>query len=630
MSGGWGATAPRSRSCALLVFIIFAAAGVLPSSSKASGKKCDWIEVRSPHFTVDSNSGKGQAKMVALQFEMIRDAIVHVFPRAENLTTAPLTVLAVDGETSLKRLLPRYFKKGRAHPGGIFASSFFGNYIVLRADTIDPGVYNPVFHEYTHFVMRKTLPGTPVWLVEGMADYYSDTRVEKNEVVIGYPDVENLRVLRSGASIPLRTLLTADYSSPYFTKQQKMWVFYAESWALTHYLMLQDAMHHTHRVGDYAQQVEEGGDPVGTFVKIFGPLKSSNEKFSTYVGNLAFFGLKYPIAVKLSSKTYIVRRLSWAEADADQAEFLLADRDRSEAEDLIHKALQENPQSGRANALMSLLLGEKGRYGEATPWATKAIQLDPNDYHGYFYRAMGMNTGHMNAATSAQVERDLEKTLELRPGLVYAEVLLSGLYMEQKDKVDQALTLASDAALNDPENDGVLTNLEMILLKQGRQADAVRVELQMLRRAHTPKEKAMVRNNIGWTLLRQNVAISRADHEIRVAAELDPNDAAILDSLGYLLMKEGDLPHAEEAFQHALQVRPKLVSSLKGLGDVLRRRHDLDGAIAEYRQALAVSPNDADAHYDLSVALKEKGDNADAAAELKAAQKLEPTNSTYR
>ncbi|MGH9345621.1 MAG: ImpA family type VI secretion system protein [Terriglobia bacterium] len=84
----------------------------------AGSKKSGWIEVQSPHFIVDSNSGKVQAKAAALQLEQIRNALERVLVGARSAGESPSTILAVDGEGSLKRLLPGYFeKRGVARQG---------------------------------------------------------------------------------------------------------------------------------------------------------------------------------------------------------------------------------------------------------------------------------------------------------------------------------------------------------------------------------------------------------------------------------------------------------------------------------------------------------------------------------
>ncbi|MGH9449263.1 MAG: tetratricopeptide repeat protein [Terriglobia bacterium] len=603
----------------------------LPGGCRAESKKSNWVEVQSPHFTVDSNSGKSKARATALEFEQIRAALRDVVLGSRRAQGPHLTILAVNGEESLKRLLPRYFKKkGGMRPAGIFTETPGGAYIVLRTDVEVPGAFEPVYHEYAHFVTRQSIPGLPLWLTEGLADFFSDTRFQGEQVYLGAPDAGNLSVLRSRPLLPLKTLLTVDHSSPYYTREDRVQIFYAESWALTHYLLLRDLQQRTNHVNEYADDVAAGGDPVGSFAKIFGPPPEVERALISYVQRVTFPAAKFSLPEDLSSKTFAVRALSAPEADAVKAEFLLSRGNNQEASRLLQKALRADSGSGKASGLMGELLLHQGDRRGAADWAAKAIKLDPQGYRGYFIEALARGGGAADAQNATTVEQDLERAIGLRPGLSVAEMALSRLYVDRGEKPARALALALDAADRDPESSACLTNLEVVLLQQDRQADAVPVELRMLDLAHGAEEQAALRNDLGWELLQERVAPSRADFEIRKAAELAPHSADVIDSLGHLLESEGDLAGAAAAYRRALAVNPKTLSSLEGLGDVLAAQHDSDGAASEYRAAISVNANDARAHYKLSQALRAEGKSAAAAQELKTAQGLDPFNSAYQ
>ncbi len=68
-------------------------------------------------------------------------------------------------------------------------------------------------------------------------------------------------LLRQEHLLPLATLFTVDYNSPYYHEENKGSIFYAESWALTHYLEVKDTRENTHRLTDYAKLVSQKVDP---------------------------------------------------------------------------------------------------------------------------------------------------------------------------------------------------------------------------------------------------------------------------------------------------------------------------------------------------------------------------------
>src|SRR6185503_11757976 len=54
----------------------------------------------------------------------------------------------------------------------------------------------------------------------------------------GSPISSHVYLLRENKMLPLRTLFNVDEKSPYYNERDKQSVFYAESWALMHYLIL--------------------------------------------------------------------------------------------------------------------------------------------------------------------------------------------------------------------------------------------------------------------------------------------------------------------------------------------------------------------------------------------------------
>jgi len=88
-----------------------------------------------------------------------------------------------------------------------------------------------------------------------LAEFYQNTDIRDKEVLLGEPSTENILLLRQEQLLPLATLFTVDYNSPYYHEENKGSIFYAESWALTHYLEVKDTRENTHRLTDYAKLV---------------------------------------------------------------------------------------------------------------------------------------------------------------------------------------------------------------------------------------------------------------------------------------------------------------------------------------------------------------------------------------
>ena len=200
-----------------------------------------WVEVRSPNFRVLTNAGDKEGRRVASQFERMRTVFHILMPSASDDSAAPITVVALKDRTSFRTLEPAaYLGKGTLDLAGLFLRAPDKNYVLLRLDTEGEHPYSTVYHEYTHYMLRKSESWIPVWLNEGLAEFYQNTDLTSKDVDLGQPSANNILYLRQQSLLPLTTLLKVDHNSPYYHEENKGSVFYAESWALVHYIEITD------------------------------------------------------------------------------------------------------------------------------------------------------------------------------------------------------------------------------------------------------------------------------------------------------------------------------------------------------------------------------------------------------
>ncbi len=95
-------------------------------------------------------------------------------------------------------------------------------------------------------------------------------------------------------------------------------------------------------------------------------------------------------------------------------------------------------------------------------------------------------------------------------------------------------------------------------------------------------------------------------------------DAAVLQLLAVLCLKEGELERARLSIAHSLELRPDHAPSLRVAGDIARAqdfalalalhdRGDLEGAEAALRRVLALGPPRAEVEVNLGVVLQDAG-----------------------
>ena len=221
----------------ILCLLVFAAALCRPCAAATE----QWIEIRSAHFTVLTDAGEKQGRHVTDQFERMRWVFQKLFPKANVDPAEPIIVMAAKNEKVFDSIEPAaYLAKGQIKLGGYYMHTQEKNYILLQLGAEYEHPFASVYHEYTHVQFAGAAEWMPLWLNEGFAEFIQNTEIEDKDVLLGEPSADDILYLRENRLIPLSVLFKVDAKSPYYHEEQKGSVFYAESWALTHYLMVSD------------------------------------------------------------------------------------------------------------------------------------------------------------------------------------------------------------------------------------------------------------------------------------------------------------------------------------------------------------------------------------------------------
>ena len=74
----------------------------------------------------------------------------------------------------LKRFCPKKCcKRAPRCPEALFIGSSERNFVLLRLDAPEDRRYHAIYHEYVHQVMRLNFPDLPLWLNEGLAEFFA-------------------------------------------------------------------------------------------------------------------------------------------------------------------------------------------------------------------------------------------------------------------------------------------------------------------------------------------------------------------------------------------------------------------------------------------------------------------------
>lgn len=280
----------RAAGCVLLL-----SCGVVCPAAAQSGEDVRWLVVRSPHFAVISNADEKLARRAAAQFEQFREAFSAAMPGWRVDSGTPLVVLAVRDEKSLKAVLPAMWEhRGASRTGGFFLRGLGKNYVALRLDAIGDTPYHVIYHEYAHNLMNLNYGVVPLWLSEGLAEFFGHTVINARGAVIGIPSPSQLSLLRKSKPLPLETLLTMDHSSPYYAEETKATIFYAQSWALTHFLMMTEQGARRPQIAEFLRLLEQDVPSAEAAARAFGDLALLARQLDAYIRQRGYSSFKVP------------------------------------------------------------------------------------------------------------------------------------------------------------------------------------------------------------------------------------------------------------------------------------------------------------------------------------------------
>jgi Tfp pilus assembly protein PilF len=511
----------RKRIVLLVLFPLLATVLAL-----ARDKPENWLEVQSQHFTVVTNANEKAGRRIADQFERMRSVFHVAFPRVSIDNGSPIIVLAIKDGKDFRALEPQaYLAKGQLKLGGLFLRAPEKNYVLMRVDAEGQHPYAVVYHEYTHFLLSKSAEWLPLWLNEGLAEFYENTNIHEKEVSLGEPSPENLAWLRENRLLPLATLFTVDTSSPYYHEENKGSIFYAESWALTHYLQVRDFQGKTQRLTDYTELLKQNVDPVTAATRVFGDLKQLQSNLDSYIHQGSFNYFKLATSTGVDDAAFKERPLTETQADAVRGDFLAYNERVADARPLLDHVLQEDPKNVSAHETMGFLEFRAGHLDEARKWYEQAVKLDSRSYIAhYYFAAISMNAG-AGPSDDAQVEASLRAAIKLNPSFAPPFERLAAFEGMRRQNLEEAHMMILNAVQLDPGNVGYRMTAASVLMQMKRGKDAVAVLHEALRVAKSPAETAMVQNFLAQAERYATARERQTEEELEANVEANADDA---------------------------------------------------------------------------------------------------------
>jgi tetratricopeptide (TPR) repeat protein len=208
---------------AILATLLLSAPIPLPAANQ------QWTRVTTQRFTIISATGERNTREMAHDLETLAAALLGLLPDTKQPPTRVI-VFARRGEA--QPYLDLLLNKEKSNATGVFVSGRgFGTMLIdaSRGRVADRTPY----HELVHYLLAGAAQHPPLWVEEGIAEYYSNAQIHGGAIRVGLPVREHLARLTRPNVMPVRDVFAVTRASPRATDL----TFYAESWALVDWML---------------------------------------------------------------------------------------------------------------------------------------------------------------------------------------------------------------------------------------------------------------------------------------------------------------------------------------------------------------------------------------------------------
>lgn len=451
------------------LFCFLLAVPLAPVSAKDT-----WTSVRSKNFLLVGNASEKDIRRVGARLEQFREVFSRLFTTMNVNSPVPTTVVVFKNDDSYRPFKPSENTAGYFQPGPDV------NYITLtlsRESRSEQDPFSIIFHEYTHLLVTNTSGNVPTWFNEGLAEYYSTFSItDDQKVVMGTPIASHVYLLREKKMLPLRTLFQVDQKSPHYNERDKQSIFYAESWALIHYLILGNDGQRMPQMSKFVELLSASVPMEQAFQQAFAMTFESMEKeLRAYIQRDRYPIIRGSFTNKVGYDTAMqTSPLTEAEAQAYLGDLLLHSH-RAESEKYLQRALDLDPDLALANAAMGMLRERQGKFAEARKRLERAVGASSQNYLIHFYYAYVLSReGNRDMdtvmgyapETAAKMRSHLKRAIELRPDYPEPYSLLAFVNLTTNYELDDTVALVKRALTSSPGSNELVFMLAQLYLRK--------------------------------------------------------------------------------------------------------------------------------------------------------------------
>lgn len=478
----------------LLAWCVLCVVTLLTTSTIASADVApqkNWKRLQTPNFELLGNTGDGDLRAVADRLEQFRDAMALLFTSLRPSTNR-IRVLVFRNHRAYDPFKPRYEGKP-ANVGGYFLDGEDVSHITLTVENRDEN-FGVIYHEYTHLLMAD-VGSVPVWVSEGLAEYYSSftTTPDGKQVQMGHPLSRHVLRLRDDF-MPLATLVDVARDSAHYNERDKQGVFYAESWALIHYLLLGNEQRYAPQASAFISALAAGSSLEKACLDTLKVTPAQLEsELRSYVQRSRFYSQVVKFDERLARLAKLpITPVPDSEVHAALGSLLYRLGRNEEADAQLAVALSLDPESPIAHAALGQLRQRQNRDADARMHLERAALSEAATFTTHFQLARALYDAADAAGTPndptllAAQEAALRKTVALNPSFAEGWHRLGIILASTPDGVTEALDCVQKATQLAPGREQYRLSLAYIYANSQQYAAARALGAALARRATDP------------------------------------------------------------------------------------------------------------------------------------------------
>ena len=301
-----------------VVLTIRALLAMLAAAGALRGADAEWRYTRSEHFEVLSAAPEQRTRELVVELEQFRASFIATFalrPAAEPR----VTMVLFDSDKRFTPYKPTY--RGRPKlTAGYFLADEEEAMVAMNAGSDlseEDNATETILHEYVHLLVHSRGLRLPTWLDEGLAELFSTFAYEGATVEFGRPKQSHVDLLNRSALLPLTQLIAVRRDSPDYNEENRVGMFYAQSWALTHFLVCGTDQNNAARLGRFLATADRApAGPEAAFREIFAEdYKTLDFKLRAYLQGGSFYQRRVPALLKGLAERVVFRRATELERE---------------------------------------------------------------------------------------------------------------------------------------------------------------------------------------------------------------------------------------------------------------------------------------------------------------------------